>query len=160
MSPDPLASDRVLLDQIIKDLPEVCIYHWMAILPAHYPSALTPAMTPNLDPFRKVSAIRNEQDFARLFESLQALDRCLQFHPVVRCLPELSASTLDDVLAVPQVVGPATRTGVSNAGTVSGEGHLLHSTMLFGTGKHCHNRIDHGLDSIDGRFNGVADHLT
>lgn len=32
--------------------------------------------------------------------------------------------------------------------------------MLFGAGQHCHNQIDHRLDSNDGRFNGVAGHLT
>ena len=117
-------------------------------------------MTPNLDPFRKVSAVRNQQDFARLFESLQALDRGLQFHPVVRGLRGLSASTFDDVLAVPQDVSPAPRTRVTNASTVRGQCHLLHSTMLFGAGQHCHNRIDHRLDSIERRFNAAVGHLT
>ena len=32
--------------------------------------------------------------------------------------------------------------------------------MLFGAGQHRHNRIDHRLDSINGRFSGVASHLT
>ena len=160
VSSDPLAPDRVLLDQIIKDSPEICICHWLVILSADYPSALTPAMTPDLNSFRKVSAVRNEQDFARLFKSLQALDRGLQFHPVVGGLPGLPASTFDDMLAVPQGVGPAARTRVTNASTVRGEGHMLHSTMLFGAGQHCQKRTDHRLDSIDGRFNGVAGYLT